>query len=147
MEFRLLKEDEVPQLRQCLEELAEYHNRVADSFAGVYPVFSFDYQLESMAEDIGKGTARIEVLVDVGEIVGLCKVSRDRHLGEVDLLYLRPALRGRGLGRRLLDSGLAYLREQGATLVDIRVVAGNRARKFYEDNGFRLRNVILSMKV
>ncbi|MCB0858073.1 MAG: GNAT family N-acetyltransferase [Solirubrobacterales bacterium] len=56
----------------------------------------------------------------------------------IDELYVRPALRRRGLGQELMDSILALAREQGANGVE--VVTGEDdlgARALYEKTGFR----------
>lgn len=64
---------------------------------------------------------------------------RDLGDGEVQLkrMYLRPSMRGRGLGRELLGVALDWARAQGKRLVRLdtseRMVA---AQRLYEANGF-----------
>ena len=58
---------------------------------------------------------------------------------ELDNLVVRADLRGRGVGRRLIEAIVDWSRGQGATHVDVAVHAFNRdARRFYEN---RLRPV------
>ena len=53
-------------------------------------------------------------------------------------LWLDPALRGRGLARRLVAFVLDWARRRGARLVTLRMSADNRAaRAVYEGLGFR----------
>jgi mycothiol synthase len=58
-------------------------------------------------------------------------------VGEVRVIGVLPAWRGRGLGRELLRWGVAHVREQGAVLVKLAVEAENElALALYERNGF-----------
>lgn len=52
-------------------------------------------------------------------------------------LWLDPAARGRGLGRRLVAAALDWARRSGARTATLRMVPDNTAaRKVYEDLGF-----------
>jgi GNAT superfamily N-acetyltransferase len=53
-------------------------------------------------------------------------------------LYVEPARRGRGTGRRLLRAALAAAAARGAVAVDLEVDAGHaRAARLYAREGFR----------
>lgn len=130
-----------------MEDLAAYHNEIADVYSGHYPVIPLDRQLQDMAEAVTKGTARIEAVVRDGTIAGFCEASHGNGHGEVDLLYLDASLRGRGLGTALLESALAYLKENGVRLVDLRCILGNPAREFYQRHGFQTRSEIMSIQL
>ena len=59
------------------------------------------------------------------------------RVGHIDSFYVLPELRGRGVGRRLLDAAYSEMRRAGATAVALEVVADNDvARSFYERDGF-----------
>lgn len=80
-----------------------------------------------------------------GEVHGACAVgpTRDGELGagvgEVRQLYVDPTAAGRGVGRRLLHSGLDVLAAAGADDVRLWVIAANRgARRFYEGQGWEV---------
>lgn len=56
----------------------------------------------------------------------------------LDELYVRPELRGHGIGGRLLDAALAHARAQGSGTFEINVDEGDHdTRRFYEARGFR----------
>lgn len=59
----------------------------------------------------------------------------DGHQGEILELYLHPGAQGRGVGRRLLVSGIWWLVDRGLDPVLVWVLAANRARHFYEACG------------
>ena len=58
----------------------------------------------------------------------------DAYLEE---LYVAPGLRGRGMGRALLEAAMAAAREQGATWIDLGTSEDDEAaRALYESAGF-----------
>jgi GNAT superfamily N-acetyltransferase len=74
-----------------------------------------------------------------GEVVGSVAL-RDLGGSELELkrMYLRPAHRGRGRGKRLLAIPLEWARANGATV--LRLDTSERmeaARRLYEAHGFR----------
>ncbi len=60
--------------------------------------------------------------------------AREAHLQE---LYVVPAMRGRGIGRALLEAAIGAAREAGATGIDLNTGATDTAaRALYESCGF-----------
>ena len=55
--------------------------------------------------------------------------------GELDGLFVEPALWGRGIGKTLVDAAAHQARQKGLTLT---VVAAPGARRFYENCGFSI---------
>ena len=70
--------------------------------------------------------------------------GRDAFVTE---LFVDAAARGRGLGRRLLDSTLEHLRQSGVNAAHLVVRPENhRARALYESHGFHVSPRILMTK-
>lgn len=64
-------------------------------------------------------------------------LERTLTRGLVENLYVVPDRRGEGIGTRLLEVAEAELRDEGATVVALDVLADNEAaRKFYRSNGY-----------
>ena len=58
------------------------------------------------------------------------------RVGHIDSFYVLPELRGRGVGRLLMEAAYAEMRQAGATTVALEMVANNDvARRFYEREG------------
>ena len=80
-------------------------------------------------------------LDDAGEVVGWCDVVRldqesFRHGWRLGMGVL-PAVRGRGVGRRLAEAAIAAARAKGAERIELEVFASNtRAIALYERLGF-----------
>lgn len=84
----------------------------------------------------------------VGYLVGLCRDAAEifsiRRRGRINDLYVQEEHRGKGLGRRLMQAGMAELKQRGAEEVDLQVAGNNeKALAFYESLG--LRNVAVRM--
>jgi ribosomal protein S18 acetylase RimI-like enzyme len=88
------------------------------------------------------------VAVDAaGEVIGFIDVGRyrsqedhndvDERVGEVYAIYVHPDHWRSGIGRALLDAGVAALVEAGRRPIRLWVLdANSRARRFYERYGF-----------
>jgi putative acetyltransferase len=75
-----------------------------------------------------------------GALVGTCGVFPvDPATGTFELrkMYLRPAARGYGVGTKLLDTAVAWVRAQGGTRIGLDTIEEmTRAIAFYEAHGF-----------
>lgn len=61
----------------------------------------------------------------------------DGRTGEVNAIYVSPELTGQGIGTRLMDAALAWLRGRGFANATLWVLEGNAAgRAFYERRGW-----------
>ncbi len=94
---------------------------------------------------IDQGTARIDAVLEHGDIAGFGMASFSGKNGEIDFLYLRPHLRRQNLGAKLYARLLEFLRQNGVEFIDVKVVKGNPAVKFYQRHGFHTRSVTLSL--
>jgi len=101
---------------------------------------------------------RVMVAVEDGEVVGfLCVLARvpeqqmddsTRPHAMVGELYLAPAQRSQGTGRRLLEAGEAFARGHGALRLRVQVLAANGvARSLYASSGFHERLIELEKRL
>jgi GNAT superfamily N-acetyltransferase len=100
--------------------------------------FEVDPELDADLDDPRAMYAALWVALEGDTVVGSVAM-RDLGDGEVLLkrMYLRPGMRGRGLGRELLDVALDWARAQRMRIVRLdtseRMIA---AQRLYEANGF-----------
>jgi GNAT superfamily N-acetyltransferase len=109
---------------------------VAEVFLGsfhatyAFPLAHTDDEVRGWIRDVLIPTSEVWVADDDGAVVALMAVGP----GELDQLYVAPDRLGEGIGRRLVD--LAKERSPaGLSLWTFQV--NERARRFYERNGFR----------
>ncbi len=91
-----------------------------------------------LREEIENGaTRRYTVVEDGGRVVGvlgLMFLDDDAH---INTIATAPDMERRGIGRTLLDDGLAAAIERGSTRMTLEVAVGNdAARAFYTHYGF-----------
>jgi molybdopterin-guanine dinucleotide biosynthesis protein A/ribosomal protein S18 acetylase RimI-like enzyme len=100
--------------------------------------FDFDSELDADLEDPATHYAAAWVVLQGETVVGSVAL---RHVDETEIelkrMYLRPALRGRGVGQRLLELALRWAHEHRIERIVLdtteEMVA---ARRLYERNGF-----------
>ncbi|HZD88007.1 MAG TPA: GNAT family N-acetyltransferase [Gaiellaceae bacterium] len=96
-------------------------------------------------EDDVTGHDTILLADDVG-IAALERKSERAWL--LDLLYVRPQARGRGLGTELLRASADHVRSQGGELLALEVLESNGgARRLYDRLGFRTIERVLAAPV
>ena len=90
-----------------------------------------------------RGDSQVYVARRGGEVVGVAAFSitdeyRTFVLGQprahVNSVYVIPALRRRGIARRLMEAGLAWMRERGCVLARLRT--SKAGRPLYASLGF-----------
>ena len=145
--MRELDYQETDRLEECLKELAEHHNEVSNGFKGCYPKRPFAETLESFREDVQGGKSRIAVVEENGRILGFCKTDVCGAEGKIDYLIVLKEARGSGYGNDLMDWAVDTLKQSGVNRIEVRVVDGNNAVRFYEKYGFRINAQILRMDV
>ena len=141
--MRELSGREVYRLEECLKELAEHHNEVSVNFSGCFPKKPFQDTLAAFEKEVNSGRSRIAVIENGEEILGFCKVNINGEEGTVDYLVVLKNHRGNGYGETLLAWALDVLRAGGAGRIEVKVVDGNDAVRFYEKHGFRVVSHIL----
>jgi len=145
--MRELAYKEIYRLEECLKELAEHHNEVSTGFKGCYPKRPFAEALESFRKDVQSGKSRIAVVEENGRILGFCKTDVCGAEGKIDYLIVLKEARGSGYGNDLMDWAMNTLKQSGVNRIEVRVVDGNDAIRFYVKYGFRINAQILRMNV
>ena len=117
--------DRMPELIERLVSVWERSVRATHAFLS-------EEEVAEIKPFVPQAIAGVETLVVAardGEPVGFMGVQGDR----LEMLFLDPAARGRGLGRRLLEHGIARL---GVTELTVNE-QNPQAVGFYEHLGFR----------
>jgi putative acetyltransferase len=95
-------------------------------------------ELGKVMELNGHDSGRLWVALDGGAVVGCAAISPIREdVCELKRMYLLPAYRGQGLGRRLLGEALDYARERYRRVELETHTKMEAARKLYGRTGFQ----------
>ena len=82
-------------------------------------------------------TRRYTVLDDEGRILGVLGLMFIEDDAHINTIATAPGMERQGIGRTLLDEGLAAAKARGAARITLEVAVGNdAARAFYAQYGF-----------
>lgn len=98
--------------------------------------------LDAWLDAIGEGEIDSEIALVANTVVGTTAIVRDPHSWSAHVADIRlltaPAMRGKGLGRVLLESSIKRAVEAGATKLTARMTPDQRgAITLFEEAGFR----------
>ncbi len=143
--IRVIQENEIDLLSECLTQLAQYHNTVSTNFSGYYPRKTCEDVLAKFHEQFKAGVSCIAVVQENDNIIGFCKCDTDAELkqGKLDYLMVLSQYRGKGYGGMLMDWAMKHFSEKGIGQIEVKVVAGNEAIHLYEKFGFKVNAHIL----
>ena len=85
-------------------------------------------KLRHIDDDVaGERASGVFVLEEAKEVVGYIttRIDRESKIGGIPNLSVLPDAQGRGIGRKLLEHGLDYMRSQGMECAKIETLAQN----------------------
>ena len=114
---------------------------------------TFDERKESLIQKSKNGKLKIFIVESLIEksAIAYCISSviqyRDSTIGEIDSIFIQEAFRNNGIGKRLINSSLAWFKEMKATRVISDVAIGNEdVIEFYKKSDFYPRSVLIEYK-
>jgi ribosomal protein S18 acetylase RimI-like enzyme len=123
-------------------ELREHHAGLSAAWRDGLLKGSFP---ERRAELVKKGSRGLLVMLASSgeETIGYCVCTiEDSGQGEIDSIFVTQRMRGRGMGKLLMNRAMDWLRDKKAEPIVVEVMAGNtQAAKLYEQFGFRMRTL------
>ena len=143
--IREIHSEETGKLYECLEALAEHHNKVSVHFKGCYPLIPSEQKIKQFEHELKQGRSRIAVAENADKVIGFCKINTDVSPGVLEYLVVLDQERGKGYGASFMDWALNVFRELGIRDIDVKAVYGDEAIQFYQKYGFRERSVILTL--
>jgi GNAT superfamily N-acetyltransferase len=104
--------------------------------SALYAEFEREVPDELWGDDDSGAEHDLVLLADDVGIAALDRKSERTWL--LDLLYVRPAARGRGVGTELLRAAAQHVQEQGAEMLALETLESNaNAKRLYDRLGFR----------
>ena len=87
------------------------------------------------------------VALDNGKLIGMIMAGHDGRRGFIHHMLVSAEYRGQGIGRRLVESAMKALDDEGINKVALLVATNNdQGNKFWERMGFTLREDIFYRK-
>lgn len=71
----------------------------------------------------------------------------EKKYGFIYELFVLEEFRGNGISKKLIESGIEHLKQDGYSEVRLSVYAGNQAIKLYKKLGFKNKTITMSMPI
>lgn len=138
--------DQIILIKPLWEKLNEFHFRESVYFKDHYSTFTFEERIKDIAQR-NACDVKISVIIEDGRKRGYCLSTVEGQNGEVDSLFIDDALRGRGLGRQIVDAHVAWMKAKGCKRIRLGVSYGNEAvLGFYHKAGFFERLTVMEYR-
>jgi diamine N-acetyltransferase len=142
--------EEIDSVRSLWEELNASHAALSPHFGNHFRGMTFEKRKTEFRDKAARGALRIDVCIHAAtmENVGYCVSNLINGVGEIDSLFAKKEHRGRGVGSRLVEAAMTWMRNSGATDITVHVAIGNeQVLNFYRQFGLLPRLMLLSSTV
>ena len=142
VEIRRATLKDIKEILPVWGELAVFHSTLDPAFtpSAQWPREYGTYLRSLMTRDdaiaLVARDAREIVGYAVGRVTMLPPFFEQRYRGYIHDVFVKPQFRRRGVGRRLVDAILQWLRQQEVLLVELTVATNNEAVAFWKRLGF-----------
>ena len=141
-----IAKEQINCIRNLWEKLNRMHYEDSVYFEDHFASFAFEERKRAILALDGPDL-KITVVKDGPRFLGYCISSISDAKGEIDSLYLEDELRGRGIGKRLVDGHVDWMRDKGCSRIRAAVSFGHDAVvEFYHKMGFFERLVYFELK-
>ncbi len=141
MELVEIPTERIDDIEPLWRELNAYHLEKSHFFKEYFFTFTFQERCKKL---LARDQLKIFAAWEQHELVGYCLASVYNKAGEIDSIYIKPHVRGKSLGMKLMGAALSWLSGIGCTQITISVVEGNEeAIPFYEKFGFKVKSHML----
>jgi GNAT superfamily N-acetyltransferase len=132
--IRNYRKDDREQCRSLWRELTEWHREIYQdqTIGGEHPEDYFDKHLAKV------GSSRLWVAVHGSRVVGLVGLIVEENEAEIEPLIVSKTYRGKGIGKKLLETIISEARKIEVRFLNIKPVARNMETiKFLYKQGFK----------
>jgi ribosomal protein S18 acetylase RimI-like enzyme len=132
--IRNYESQDLLQCRALWDQLTKRHREIYQDpkIGGETPELKFDEHLAA------SGSATIWVAIENQTVVGLIGMVAKGNEAEVEPIIVAKSHRGRGIGKRLLETVIEQAQLKRVRLLSVKPVARNvEAIKFFHDHGFK----------
>ena len=124
-------------IRNLWEKLNKLHYEDSVYFEDFYESFSFEERIGRF-RNLGAEDLKITIVKDGPRFLGYCISTKEEKNGEIDSIYLEDEVQGRGVGKKLVQDHVKWLKESGCSRIRVAVSYGHEkgVEDFYHHLGF-----------
>lgn len=143
MHIKALQLDSINSIQPLWEQLNALHGEYSTHFRQFHQTFTFSERIKKLHD---KENLIIFTAFDEDVPVGYCIVSLDDACGEIDSLFVAPDFRKQGIGGKLMQNTLQWLKKLHCMHINVLVAEGNeKVSPFYERFGFKPKATMLKL--
>lgn len=139
MNYELIDIDaeDIERIRDLWEGNRRYHQQRTEHFAYEYEGLDFDGRMQAIFAPGSVDAYKITLVRQEDQDIGYCLSTISRGNAEVCTLFIEQAHRGGGLGQRLMQKHMDWMKEQGCRSISVNVLVENEETiAFYQRCGF-----------
>lgn len=138
--------DEVEVIRELWEKNRQYHENCSEYFGELYRNICFDDRIKAFGV-FDKETMKITVAKSDEKCVGYCMSTAIDGKGELESMHVDEAYRGNGVGKRLAQKHLEWMKEKNCNVIGVTVSQENEPTiGFYKKLGFYPNTLYMQQK-
>lgn len=135
-------------IQSLWEKLNAIHLENSTYFKSHYEKYTFEERCEKFTA-LSDDNIFIEILIqqDNDNLIGYCISTIEEKIGEIDSLFIEEEHRKYSYGKKLVENGIKWLKEQNCSKILVAVAEGNESVfGFYKKSGFFPRMTYLQLK-
>lgn len=146
--YRDIKFNEISIIKELWERNRKYHENISENFGSLYSNLIFEDRINSFSSfDENHIKITIAENKDDGKLLGYCISTFEGSRGEPQTLHVLKDARGNGIGRKLMEDHLKWLKVNGCSEITITVSYENyNTIEFYKSLGFSPNTIEMRMK-
>ncbi|MBB6216694.1 ribosomal protein S18 acetylase RimI-like enzyme [Anaerosolibacter carboniphilus] len=128
--------DDIRVIKELWEKNRQYHENTSEYFKELYRSIRFDQRIKAFGV-FNRTTMKITVAKSNDEFIGYCISTITDGKGELESLHVDETHRGKGIGKRLVDKHLEWMKEKNCKVIGVTVSQENKSTiEFYKELGF-----------
>lgn len=138
--------DEIDVVKNLWEKNRQYHEKSSEHFKEVYRDISFDHIIKAL-EGLDNEFLKITVVKSSDEYIGYCISTIIDEKGELKSLHVDEICRGNGIGKKIVDKHIEWMKEKKCRVIGVTVSQENESTIwFYKKLGFYPNTLYMQLK-
>ncbi len=143
-----IKFDEISIIKKVWERNRKFHEEISTYFKDIYSHIVFEDRMKGL-KSFDKDHIKITLAQEENncKILGYCISTFEGNQGQPQTLHVIEEVRGRGIGKELMNRHIKWLKSNGCEDITITVSQeNNNAITFYQSIGFRPNTMEMRLK-
>lgn len=138
--------EEIGIIRELWEKNRKYHEDTSEYFKEAYHGLNFEQRMKGFST-FDRASLKITVAKNNDEYVGYCISTAWGGKGEVESVHVEKSCRDHGIGTRLVQEHLDWMRQENCSVIGVTVSQENAATiGFYRKLGFLPNTLYMQQK-